>query len=743
MSAAQAMTQLHGLVERVAFHAEDTGYCILKVLPQGAPEVVTLIGKAPRVVAGEQFEATGVWESTRDYGRQFKADTLKLTRPSHVEGMERYLGSGLIEGIGPAYAKRIVEKFGPRVFDIIENESVRLEEVEGIGRKRRLEIRESWLKQKSIHHIMLFLHQHGISSARALRIYKTYGDDALAVLTSDPYRLAQDIHGIGFRTADRIAQQAGLREDAPQRLRAGLFYTLEASAQNGHTCLPEAQLLSKAAEVLKTPEVNLHPQLQHLLSEGKIQRHALRGTPVCYLPSLRAGEECIAHRLQELVAAPPAYPPIQPAEALAWAAQETGKTLAPSQQQAVCAALQHRCLIITGGPGVGKTTLLRALLAILAREKAKLVLAAPTGRAAKRLAESTGLEAKTMHRLLEFQGSGQWGRHPGRPLIGDVFVLDECSMIDTALMARFLAALPQGAHLLLVGDADQLPSIGPGMVLQDLIASGKVPCVQLTEIFRQATTSRIITSAHQINRGQMPDLRPTREADFFFLEAAEPAHIADLVADLVQRRLPAKYPFDPVRDIQVLTPMNRGPLGTQALNQRLQNALNPPSEFKPELERFGTLFRTGDKVIQTHNNYEKDVFNGDLGHIVSITTDPLRLTVRFEGERLIEYEPGELDELQLAYAMTIHKSQGSEFPCVVMPISSQHTVLLERSLIYTGLTRARRLAVMVGSPRALELAIRKQESRKRWTGLRALLEQEEGAQSQGEASADQRAPGFG
>ena len=721
MNSPSPATPLRGLVEKVLFHAEDTGYCILKVLPEGQREAVSLIGKAPRVVAGEQFEATGQWESTRDYGRQFKAGTLKLSRPGSAEGIERYLGSGLIEGIGPSYARRMVEKFGPRIFDIIENESVKLEQVEGIGRKRRQEIRESWLKQKSVHNIMLFLHQHGISSSRALRIHKTYGDEALAVISQNPYRLAQEIQGIGFKTADEIARQTGLAENAPERLRAGILHTLETAAQNGHTCLPENLLLQKAAELLHAEEPALRPQLDCLLQDDKVERHRLQDFTVLALPHLRAAEQNIAQRLQELAATAPDRPAIDSAEAIAWAAEVTGKQLAPSQQQAVRAALEHRCLIITGGPGVGKTTILRSVLAILGRQDPKLVLAAPTGRAARRLAESTGLEAKTLHRLLESQGSGQWGRHRGRPLTGDVFVLDECSMVDTPLMAQFLSALPPTAHLLLVGDADQLPSVGPGMVLQDLIASGRVPCVHLTEIFRQAATSRIITSAHEINCGQVPDLRPSRDSDFFFLEAESPEQIAETLIDLVQRRLPARYSFDPMRDIQVLTPMNRGDLGTQSLNQRLQAALNPPGELKFEIDRFGTTFRVGDKVLQTNNNYDKDVFNGDLGHIVSIETDPLKISVRFEGDRLVEYEPGELDELQLAYAMTIHKSQGSEFPCVLLPVSTQHYVLLERSLVYTGLTRARRLAVLVGDPRALELAVKKQESRRRWTALRHLL----------------------
>ncbi len=724
MSAApttSAAETLHGLVERVVFHTEETGYCILKVIPKGRREAVSLIGKSPRVVAGEQFEATGRWEATRDYGAQFKADTLKLTRPDSSEGIEKYLGSGLIDGIGPAYAKRLVKKFGKGIFEIIENESSKLEGVEGIGKKRRQEIRESWMKQKSVHNIMLFLHQNGISSSRALRIHKTYGDEALSVLTTNPYRLAQDIHGIGFKTADAIAHQMGVAKEAPERLRAGILHVLESAAGGGHCCLPEAHVAEQTMQLLGCAPDLVPAQIELLMVSSELERHVIRYQPVLYLPYLRAVEQSIAQSIRALTVFPAAYPKMDMAAMIAAAAQETGKVLAESQQRAVKEALQKRCLIITGGPGVGKTTILRTILTILRDQKVKMVLAAPTGRAAKRLNESTGMEAKTLHRLLEYQGQGAWGRHAGKPLTGDLFVVDECSMLDAPLMAQFLSALPAGAHLLLVGDADQLPSVGPGMVLNDLIASGKAPCVQLTEIFRQAATSRIITSAHEINRGRVPDLKPQREADFFFLETKSPEETRDLIVQLAHQRLPAKYGFDPVQDIQVLTPMNRHLLGTRSLNEALQSALNPASEMKYELERFQITFRAGDKVIQTHNNYDKEVFNGDIGHIVSIETDPLKLSVRFEGGRLVEYEPGELDELQLAYALTIHKSQGSEFPCVIIPLSTQHYVLLERSLIYTAITRARKLVVLVGDPRALNIAVGRQESRKRWSGLRDLL----------------------
>lgn len=708
---------LRGLVERVVFHNEENGYCILKIVPEGSAGIASLIGRAPRVVAGEEFEARGVWEPNRDFGPQFKADELKLRRPDTLGGIERYLGSGLIEGIGEKYAKRIVEKFGPKVFDIIENESKRLEEVEGVGKKRRIEIRESWMKQKAIHGIMLFLHQHGISSARALRIYKTYGDDAQAVLKENPYRLAQDIRGIGFKTADDIAYRLGVANDAPERIKAGMLHVLETAAHNGHCCFPEASVIAKTRELLGCAEDLVQAQVSALIEGCQIERHA----EFLYLPHLRAAEQSIATSVKSLAASPAAYPSIDEDAALAWVMKKTGKELAESQQRAVREALRQRVLIITGGPGVGKTTILRSILLILQSKQVKLVLAAPTGRAAKRLSESTGLEAKTLHRLLEFQGEGQWGRHRGKPLVGDLFVVDEASMIDAPLMAQFLSALPPGAHLLIVGDADQLPSVGPGMVLHDLIASGAVPCVKLTEIFRQAASSRIITSAHAINRGQVPDLKPASRSDFFFLDASEPEEIRELIVQLAHTRLPAKYGFDPIADIQVLTPMNRNLLGTASLNHALQLALNPPNEVKFEIERFNSTFRIGDKVIQTHNNYDKEVFNGDIGHIAAIDTDPVKIHVRFDAQRVVEYEPGELDELQPAYALTIHKSQGSEFPCVIIPVSTQHYVLLERSLIYTAITRAKKMCILVGDERALSLAVSKQESRKRFTGLRGML----------------------
>lgn len=709
------------MVERVTHHNDIDGYAILKIQPDKRGEIVTVTGNVPRVVPGERIDAHGQWINNPEYGRQFKASTIHLSPPDSLQGLERYLGSGLIDGIGPKYAKRIVRKFGASVFDIIENESARLEEVEGVGKKRRQEIRASWMKQKTMHEIMVFLHQRGISTARAQRIHRTYGEQSLEVLQTNPYQLADDIHGVGFKTADDIAAHMGIEKHAPQRLRAGLLHALESASSNGHNCLPDQTLLNDAERLLLVSTDVLRPQLDSLLADEILVSEVIDGHQLIYLPTALQGEVSIAAHLHDLMSGPSAYPPIDIEAALEWCAKATRIELAASQQDAVRAALQNRVLIITGGPGVGKTTIINSILAILSAKEVKAVLAAPTGRAAQRLASSTGHDAFTMHRLLEFQGNGTWGRNRARPLHGDLFVLDEASMIDTPLMAQFLSAIPVGAHLLIVGDADQLPSVGPGSVLQDLIASQKIPTVKLTEIFRQAAQSRIVTAAHAINQGRLPELKPSPDSDFFFLEKSDPIDLQQTVIDLCHRRLPAKYHFDPIRDIQVLCPMNVQELGTRRFNQLLQHTLNPPHEMKFEIERGNQLYRVGDKVIQTRNNYEKETFNGDIGHILRIDLDPITIHVRFEGNRDVVYEPLDLDQLQLAYAITIHKSQGSEFPCIIIPWSMAQFIMLERSLIYTALTRGRKLVIIVGEEKALQTAIQKTNSRKRWTGLRQRL----------------------
>lgn len=708
-------------MERVTFHTEETGYCVLKVKPERGGELITVLGHAPRVVAGENIEATGEWVQNADYGRQLKADALKLSRPRSIEGLTRYLGSGLIQGIGPKYAQRVVEKFGEDVFEIIENYSARLEEVEGVGKKRRLEIRESWMKQKALHEIMIFLHQRGISTSRALRIYKTYGEEAVTVLQKNPYQLAIDIHGVGFKTADEIAGQMGIAKDAPQRVRAGLLYTLEKAAESGHVCLPEAVLREEAEKMLMVDGALVEAELKAMLQSGILVIQQVDGCGMVYLPPLLKAERGIAGKLHQLLQRPVEYPAMEIDKAIAWAEKQTKRELAESQRRAVHEALQQRVLIITGGPGVGKTTIVNTILTVLGAKKVQAVLAAPTGRAAQRLSESTGLEAKTLHRLLEYQREGVWGRNEHKPLEGDLFVIDECSMVDVSLMAQLLKSLPDHAHLLLVGDADQLPSVGPGAVLQDLIASGKVPCVKLTEVFRQAAQSRIITAAHAINQGLLPDLKPSPESDFFFLERSSAEEISQTIAQLIKERLPAKYGFDPVTDIQVLCPMNRQALGTVAFNALLQETLNPPGEMKFEVERFNQTFRVGDKVIQNRNNYDKEVFNGDIGHISRIETDPVTVLVRYDAKRLVSYETGELDELQLAYAITIHKSQGSEFPCIIIPLAMAQFIMLERNLIYTGVTRGKKLVVIVGESKALNQAVQQTGARHRWTGLKQRL----------------------
>ncbi|MFN0129644.1 MAG: ATP-dependent RecD-like DNA helicase [Verrucomicrobiales bacterium] len=730
MSDPSPQDTLIGTVERITFHNEENGFAILKVAVKGRAEPVTVKGMVAVVQPGERLEAAGQWVNDPNYGRQFAAIGITTTAPSSLDGIKRYLGSGLIDGIGPVYAERLVEKFGERVFDIIEHQSGRLLDVEGIGKKRRAEIKESWEKQKAVREIMVFLHAHGVSTARAVRIYKRYGDAAITTIRENPYRLADEVWGIGFKTADEIAGKLGIAKDALPRLRAGLQHVLLKATDDGHCALPVETLLEEAGRLLGEPDspldaLRLQPALDDLLGRADLLREVVDGDDLIFLPHLLTAETHSAARLLNLASRPPEYPSIDVARALVWVEEKTGKKLADGQKAAIREALGHRILVITGGPGVGKTTILNSLLQILEAKGVDFVLAAPTGRAAKRLSESTGHEAKTLHRLLEYQPAKGWGRDADRPLKGTLFVLDEASMIDVPLLWHFLKALPAGAHLLLVGDVDQLPSVGPGRVLADIIASKAVPVARLTEIFRQARTSRIITAAHAVNAGLLPDLDPPADgttSDFYFIERASPEEIAAALVQVIRDRIPQRFGMDACRDIQVLTPMNRGLLGASALNAALQEALNRSTEFTLEAECFGTLYRVGDKVIQTRNNYDKDVFNGDIGRITGIESGPLRVEVAFEDGRAARYESGELDELRLAYAITIHKSQGSEFPAVVIPVSTQHYMMLQRNLLYTGLTRGRKLVVLVGTKEALQHAVRRADSRRRWTTLRARLE---------------------
>lgn len=713
---------LSGLIERVTFHNEDTGFAVLKVKAKGHRDLVSVVGSLATVSPGEWINAQGRWIQDRQFGPQFKAELLTSTAPTTKEGIERYLGSGMVKGIGPVYAKKLVERFGETIFEVIDKESARLEQVDGIGPKRRKRIKEAWHEQKVIRAIMVFLHSHGVGTSRAVRIYKTYGEEAIETVRANPYTLARDIQGIGFKTADQIAQKVGIPFDSLVRAAAGLNHVLLEATGEGHCALPLATLKEEAGKLLLVDEGLVTVALEQALARSDVVLERIEDADLIFLPSLKRAEEGIAARLRHLAEAPSTYPAIDFAKAVAWCQQKTGQELAPSQVEALRRAITSRVLVITGGPGVGKTTLVNAILRVLTAKKVKCLLCAPTGRAAKRLAEATGLEAKTIHRLLEVApGKGGFQRNEGNPLEADLLVVDETSMVDVLLMNNLLRALPPAASLLLVGDVDQLPSVGPGMVLRHVIESGAVPVVRLTEVFRQAAHSRIITTAHRINVGQMPEpLGKEVESDFYFVEREVPEEIAATLVEVVKTRIPGKFGLDPIRDVQVLCPMNRGSLGIRELNVRLQNELNPVRTDEPVVEKFGWQFRPRDKVIQTENDYDKDVFNGDIGWIEKI--DPLEreVVIRFD-QREVVYDFGELDEIALAYAITIHKSQGSEFPAVVIPVAMQQYLLLQRNLVYTGLTRGKRLVVVIGQPKALAMAVRNHETTRRFSGLKVRL----------------------
>jgi exodeoxyribonuclease V alpha subunit len=718
-STANSMEVLAGLVDRVTFHNSENGFCVLRVKARGQRDLITVVGHAAMISAGEFVQASGSWINDRTHGVQFKASFLKATAPTTVEGIEKYLGSGMIRGIGAVYAKKLVRAFGEIVFDVIEQEPGRLREVTGIGPKRAERIISGWAEQKVIREIMLFLHSNGVGTPRAVRIYKTYGADAIQLISENPYRLARDIRGIGFRTADQIAAKLGIEKTALIRVRAGISFALAEAMDDGHCCLPNEELLALTVQLLEVPAELVETALSLELQEGAVIGDDLDGRRCVFLAGLYRAEREIAGKLNALAAGKPPWPLIDADKAIPWVEKRTKLALAQSQIAAVRVALASKVLVITGGPGVGKTTLVNSILKILLAKTAAIALCAPTGRAAKRLSESTGLEAKTIHRLLETDPrTGSFRRNEEAPLDCDLLVVDETSMVDVPLMRALQRALPDQAALLLVGDVDQLPSVGPGQVLADIISSCAVPVVRLTEVFRQAAQSRIIVNAHRINQGLMPDLAPVESGDFYFVDAAHPEEGVRKMLAVVRERIPKRFGFDPIREIQVLCPMNRGGLGARSLNIELQKELNPPGEVR--IERFGWTFCPGDKVMQVENDYDRDVYNGDLGVVSRIDMEEGELHADFDG-REITYGFGELDELVLAYATTIHKSQGSEYPAVVIPLSTQHYPMLQRNLVYTAVTRGKRLVVLIGQRKALAIAVKGARTRRRWSKLRDWL----------------------
>jgi exodeoxyribonuclease V alpha subunit len=777
------MDTLRGVVERLTYHNEETGYTVAKLSPEqsarlGGGREITVVGNMVGVNVGESVELSGKWTVHAEYGRQFQVEQMRTVLPATVAGIEKYLGSGLIKGVGPEMAKRIVRHFGPETLNVIEQRPEELIDVPGIGMKRQQMIVAAWAEQQAIKEVMLFLQSHGVTTSLATKIYNHYGDDAIGIVRSDPYRLARDIYGIGFLTADRIARAMGIPADSPARVAAGLLYALSQASDEGHVYLPTGELVSTGTELLNvTPDqvgvglaqlwssnevkiaaeaggasltpsaIGVTPQLMvagdMLFSAATMEqaRMLLQEEQAVYLTPLFFSEVGVANKFIRLMRDGRSrlsrfVNVTNWGQQLAAAEFAAGITLAPHQRQAVQTALTHRITVLTGGPGTGKTTTVRTILQLCQGAGHRVLLAAPTGRAAKRLAETTGQEAKTLHRLLEFQPSEgmAFKRNDEFPLEGDLLIIDESSMLDLVLTNHLLKAVPPGMHLLLVGDVDQLPSVGAGNVLKDIIgAIDEMPTladrrgqplhlpaavVRLETIFRQAADSFIITNAHRINRGDMPVMTNAEPTDFYLFKTETPERAAQLVVELVKERIPRRFAI-PSSDIQVLSPMHRGVVGVGMLNETLQAALNPASNT-PQRQFGNRLYRAGDRVMQIRNNYDKEVYNGDMGVVTAVDLELQRLTVMMDG-RVVPYDFLELDELVHAFAISVHKSQGSEFPAVVIPILTSHYMLLQRNLLYTAITRARRLVVLVGQPRAIAMAVQNDKVAARFTGLRSRL----------------------
>lgn len=707
------MIKLRCVIEHITYQNQENGWSVMKVKVKGYDNLVTLTGSLLDVPVGSVLLVDGDWRVDPKYGQQFVAQSWTEVMPATLYGIEKYLGSGLVKGIGPAYAKAIVSLFGLETIDVIENNIERLLEVPRLGRKRMEKIRESWEKQKDIKEVMVFLQGHGVSTAFAAKIYRKYEKESIAKVKENPYQLADDIWGIGFKTADSIASKMGYEKNDPRRCRSGILYTLNELAEDGHVYAEPEQLVESAVKLLEAEETPVRQALATMMEAKDV----IADNDVIYLPPFYYAENGSAKRLQSLLSDnSPLNSDVAAEPEAEYGRKNGGIVYDQVQQAAIQKALDSKVMVLTGGPGTGKTTTTQGIIAAFKARHMSILLAAPTGRAAKRMTEATGMEAKTIHRLLEYNPMDGYKRNEDNPLEGDALIVDECSMIDILLFYNLMKAIPSNMRLILVGDIDQLPSVGAGNVLRDIIDSQQIPVVRLTRIFRQAQSSRIVMNAHAINAGQFPNIKNGLDTDFFFINQEDADEMVKLIIGLVRDRLPKKYGY-PAKEVQVLTPMQRGTVGAGNLNIELQNALNPTG---PSLARGGYTFRQGDKVMQIRNNYDKNVFNGDIGYITAVDTNERTLTVTFDS-RLIEYDITELDEIVLAYAITIHKSQGSEFPVVVMPVTMKHFIMLQRNLIYTGITRAKKICVLVGTTKALAYAIRQNTVSKRNTMLKERL----------------------
>lgn len=719
---------LQGQIERITYSNDENGYTIAKVKVQGHRGLVTVVGNLMAPIPGEIIKMDGEWVNHPKYGEQFKVDRYKSLVPASVYGIQKYLGSGLIKGIGPVMAKRIVERFGKETLDVIEKEIEKLAEVDGIGEKRIGMIQQAWEDQKEIREVMIFLQTHEVGSGYAAKIFKQYGNRSIMVVKENPYRLATDIFGIGFLTADRIAEKLGFSRDSELRAEAGILYVLNQLADEGHVYYPYEPLVQKCKEILGVDQGVIVKAMSVIAESRMIVIDDLKKdvddfrekNKAVYLAKFYLSETSIVTRMKTLIRTPKSIRNIDFDKAIKWVQQHLPITLAEKQREAIQCAVENKVMIITGGPGTGKTTIINAILKVFSRINIKIMLAAPTGRAAKRMSEATGHAAKTIHRLLEYSiQKGGFQKNELSPLNCDLMIIDEASMIDTILMHHLLKAIPPGTTFILVGDVNQLPSVGAGNVLKDIIASGEMQIVELNEIFRQARESLIIVNAHRINNGLLPSFKSFEQKldDFYFIEQEDPEAVLRILLELVKERIPRRFGFDPVNDIQVLSPMHKGIVGAGNLNRELQNVLNPGEDG---VIRGGRNFRVHDKVMQIKNNYDKEVFNGDIGRITRIDTENQELVISFDG-RDIPYDYSDLDEIVLAYAVSVHKSQGSEYPAVIMPILTQHFVLLQRNLVYTAVTRGRKLVVMVGTMKALAIGVKNDKTQKRYTYLKHRL----------------------